>query len=52
LRDKLLIVGDPFEGFEVTLFSQSTNERIAALLKIAENHVKVDLKQSLIVLPS
>jgi transcriptional antiterminator RfaH len=46
--DKLLIVEGPFEGYEATLFSQKPVDRVIVLLKIAENHVKVKLDQSLI----
>jgi len=46
--DKLLIVEGPFEGYEATLFSQESDERIIVLLKIAENFVKLKLGQSLI----
>ena len=46
--DKLLIVEGPFEGYEATLFSQESDERIIVLLKIAENFVKLKLEQSLI----
>ena len=46
--DKLLIVEGPFEGYEATLFSQKSNDRVIVLLKIAEKFVKVKLEQSLI----
>lgn len=46
--DRLLIVEGPFEGYEATLFSQKSGDRVIVLLKIAENHVKVKLEQSLI----
>jgi transcriptional antiterminator RfaH len=46
--DKVLIVEGPFEGYEATLFSQKSGERVIVLLKIAENFVKVKLEQSLI----
>lgn len=46
--DKLLIVEGPFEGYEATLFSQKSGDRVIVLLKIAENFVKVKLEQSLI----
>ncbi len=46
--DKLLIVEGPFEGYEATLFSQNSDDRVIVLLKIAENCVKVKLEQSLI----
>ena len=46
--DKLLIVEGPFEGYEATLFSQKSDDRVIVLLKIAENDVKVKLEQSLI----
>jgi transcriptional antiterminator RfaH len=46
--DKLLIVEGPFEGYEATLFSQKSDDRVIVLLKIAENFVKVKLEQSLI----
>jgi transcriptional antiterminator RfaH len=46
--DKLLIVEGPFEGYEATLFSQKSNDRVIVLLKIAENFVKVKLEQSII----
>ena len=48
--DKLLIVEGPFEGYEATLFSQKSVDRVVVLLKIAENFVKVKLEQSLIEL--
>jgi transcriptional antiterminator RfaH len=48
LGDKLLIVEGAFEGYEATLFSQKSDDRVIVLLKIAENFVKVTLKQSLI----
>jgi len=46
--DKLLIVEGPFEGYEATLFSQKSDDRVIVLLKISENFVKVKLEQSLI----
>jgi transcriptional antiterminator RfaH len=46
--DKVLIVEGPFEGYEATLFSKKSDDRIIVLLKIAENFVKVKLEQSLI----
>jgi transcriptional antiterminator RfaH len=46
--DKLLIVEGPFEGYEATLFSQKSDERVIVLLKIAQNFVKVKLDQSFI----
>jgi transcriptional antiterminator RfaH len=46
--DKLLIVEGPFEGYEATLFSQNSDDRVIVLLKIAESCVKVKLEQSLI----
>jgi transcriptional antiterminator RfaH len=46
--DKVLIVEGPFEGYEATLFSQNSDDRVIVLLKIAENNVKVKLEQSLI----
>jgi len=46
--DKVLIVEGPFEGYEATLFSQKSDDRVIVLLKIAENFVKVKLEQSLI----
>jgi transcriptional antiterminator RfaH len=46
--DKLLIVEGPFEGYEATLFSQKSDDRVIVLLKIAENFVKVKLEQSII----
>tara|TARA_R110002073_G_scaffold260853_1_gene423713 strand:+ start:97 stop:597 length:501 start_codon:yes stop_codon:yes gene_type:complete len=46
--DKLLIVEGPFEGYEATLFSQKSDDRVIVLLKIAENFVQVKLEQSLI----
>lgn len=46
--DRLLIVEGPFEGYEATLFSQKTDDRVIVLLKIAENFVKVKLEQSLV----
>ena len=46
--DKLLIVEGVFEGYEATLFSQKSVNRVVVLLKIAEKFVKLKLKQSLI----
>jgi transcriptional antiterminator RfaH len=46
--DKLLIVEGPFEGYEATLFSQKSDDRVIVLLKIAEKFVKLKLEQSLI----
>ncbi len=46
--DKLLIVEGLFEGYEATLFSKKSDDRVVVLLKIAENFVKVKLEQSLI----
>lgn len=46
--DKLLIVEGPFEGYEATLFSQKSVDRVVVLLKIAENYVKVKLERTLI----
>ncbi|MBL1140594.1 MAG: transcription/translation regulatory transformer protein RfaH [Proteobacteria bacterium] len=46
--DKLLIVEGLFEGYEATLFSKKSDDRVIVLLKIAENFVKVKLEQSLI----
>lgn len=46
--DKLLIIEGPFEGYEATLFSKKSDDRVIVLLKIAENFVKVKLEQSLI----
>ena len=46
--DKILIVEGPFEGYEATLFSQKSDDRVIVLLKIAEKFVKVKLEQSLI----
>jgi transcriptional antiterminator RfaH len=46
--DNLLIVEGPFEGYEATLYSQKSEDRVIILLKIAENFVKVILEQSLI----
>jgi len=48
LGDKLLIVEGPFEGYEATLYSQKSEDRVIVLLKIAEKFVKVKLEQSLI----
>ena len=44
----LLIVEGPFEGYEATLFSQKSDDRVIVLLKIAEKFVKVKLEKSLI----
>lgn len=46
--DKLLIVEGPFEGYEATLFSQKSDDRVIVLLKIAENFIKLKLEQRLI----
>lgn len=46
--DKLLIVEGPFEGYEATLFSQKSDDRVIVLLKIAEKFVKVKLDKSII----
>ena len=46
--DKLLIVGDPFEGYEAIFLCQNADDRVAVLLKIAEKHIKLVLDQSLI----
>ena len=46
--DEILIVEGPFEGYEATLFSQNAEDRVVVLLKIAEQHIKVQLNQSLI----
>ena len=46
--DQVLIAEGPFEGCMATLFSQNSDERVVVLLKIAENHIKVKLEQSLI----
>jgi len=48
LGDKLLIVEGAFEGYEATLFSQKSDDRVIVLLIIAENFIKVTLEQSLI----
>ncbi len=37
-----------FEGYDATLYSSKPDDRVIVLLKIAEKHVKVKLKQSLI----
>ena len=42
----LLIVEGPFEGYEATLFSQKSDDRVIVLLKIAEKFVKVKLRKS------
>ena len=46
--DDVIIAEGPFEGYVATLFSQSSDDRIVVLLKIAENFVKVKLNQSVI----
>ena len=46
--DKVLIVEGPFEGYEATLFSQKSVDRVIVLLKIAENYVKVKLEKTVI----
>ena len=46
--DKLLIVEGPFEGYEATLFSQKSNDRVIVLLQIAEKFVKMVMEKSLI----
>ena len=46
--DEILIVEGPFEGYEATLFSQNAEDRVVVLLKIAEQHIKIQLNQSLI----
>ena len=46
--DDLVIAEGPFEGYEATLLSQNSNERVTVLLKIVEKHIKIVLDQSLI----
>ena len=46
--DRVRIAEGPFEGYEATLYSRNSDDRIIVLLKIAENFVKVKLEQSLI----
>ena len=46
--DNLLIVEGPFEGYEATLYSKKSEDRVIVLLKIAEKFVKVKLEQSLV----
>jgi transcriptional antiterminator RfaH len=48
IGDKVIIAEGPFEGYAATLFSKNSDERVVVLLKIAENHLKLQLKQSLI----
>ena len=46
--DKLLIVEGPFEGYEATLFSQKSDERVIVLLRASENFIKVKLEKKVI----
>lgn len=46
--DKLLIVEGPFEGYEATLFSQKSDERVIVLLRASENFIKVKLEMKVI----
>lgn len=46
--DSVIIAEGPFEGYEATLFSQESEQRVVVLLKIAENFVKLKLGQSFI----
>ena len=46
--DELLIMEGPFAGYEATLFSQNSEDRIIVLLKIAEKYIKIDLNQEVI----
>jgi len=46
--DEVIIAEGPFEGYVATLFSKNSDERVVVLLKIAENHLKLQLKQSFI----
>ena len=43
--DELLIREGPFAGYEATLFSQNSEDRVIVLLKIAEKNIKIDLNQ-------
>jgi transcriptional antiterminator RfaH len=46
--DDLIIAEGPFEGYEATLLSQNTDDRVTVLLKITEKYIKVVLDESLI----
>ena len=46
--DELIIAEGPFAGYEATLFSQNSEDRIIVLLKIAEKYIKIDLNQEVI----
>ena len=46
--DDLVIAEGPFEGYEATLLSQNTHDRVTVLLKIAEKYIKIVLNQSLV----
>lgn len=46
--DNIIIAEGPFEGYEATLFSQASRDRVVVLLKIAENYIKLKLGQSFI----
>ena len=48
IGDEVIIAEGPFEGYVATLFSKNSDERVVVLLKIAENYLKLQLKQSLI----
>jgi len=41
--DKIRIIEGPFEGYEAIIHSKSAKERTVILLKLAENHVKLEL---------
>ena len=43
--DELLIAEGPFAGYEATLFSQNSEDRVVVLLKIAEKYIKIDLSR-------
>jgi len=48
LGEKLLIAEGPFAGYEATLFSQNSEDRVIVLLKIAEKYIKINLNQYII----
>lgn len=48
LGDNVLITDGPFEGYDATLFSQHSGERVVVLLKISQDHLKLTLDRSLI----
>ena len=50
--DDVMITEGPFEGYNATLFSRNSEDRVVILLKLAENYLKITLDQSLIEKPS